>query len=359
MKPFAKTVAAAALAFGTSVVCADVRLQGAGATFPQPLYERWVAEYQKLHPDVKIDYEGIGSGGGIKSITQKTVDFAGSDAPLAKSEIAGMGGDEKVVEIPSCSGGVVPAYNVPGVNAELKFSGPVLAEIYMGLINKWNDPKISQLNLGVNLPDLPITPAWRTDGSGTNFVFTNYLATQSQEFRNSIGTGKQVKWPVGQGGKGNQGVAQIVQTTNGAIGYLEQNYADKNNIQYGAVQNRAGKFVKASPQTVSLAGEGAVGQMKGLVVHANIWDQSGPETYPIASFTYLIIYKDLENIKSRAQAQALVDFLWWATHGGEKFASDLDYAPLSQGVQQKVDEALHAVTYNDQMINPQTASAAR
>jgi len=342
--------AAAVMALGASFAVADVRLQGAGATFPQPLYERWVGEFQKAHPDIKIDYQGIGSGGGIKGITEKTVDFAGSDAPLAKAEIAALGGAEKVVEIPSCSGGVVPAYNVPGVNAELKFSGPVLAEIYMGTISKWNDPKLVQLNPGVSLPDLAITPAWRTDGSGTNFVFTNYLATQSPEFRNSIGTGKQVKWPIGQGGKGNAGVAQVIQQTNGALGYLEQNYADKNNIPYGPVQNLSGKFVKASPQTVSVAGEGAVAKMYGSLVTANIWNQSGPDAYPISSFTYLIVYTDLDNVKTREQALALAQFLWWATHDGEKLAADLDYAPLSPGVQKKVEDALKMLNYKGQSL---------
>ena len=359
MTRFWKAAAAAAITLGASIASADVRLQGAGATFPQPLYERWVGEFQKLHPDIKIDYQGIGSGGGIKSITDKTVDFAGSDAPLSKSEIDALGGPDKVVEVPSCSGGVVPAYHVPGVNAELKFSGPVLAEIYIGTVNKWNDPKLAQLNPGVNLPDMPITPAWRTDGSGTNFVFTNYLATQSQQFRNTIGTGKQVKWPVGQGGKGNAGVAQVIQQTNGAIGYLEQNYADKNNIPYGSVQNQSGKFIKASPQTVSLAGEGAVAHMQGTIVHANIWNQPGEEAYPISSFTYLIVYRDLNNLKSREQAQALGEFLWWATHDGQKLAPELDYAPLSAGVQKKVEEGLKAITFNGQPLSLTATAAAR
>lgn len=352
MTLIAKAATAALLALGASVVSADVRLQGAGATFPQPLYERWVSEYQKLHPDVKIDYQGIGSGGGIKSITEKTVDFAGSDAPLSKAEIGNLGGEDKVVEVPSCSGGVVPAYNVPGVNAELKFSGPVLADIYLGNISKWNDPRIADLNPGVNLPAAPITPAWRTDGSGTTYVFTNYLATQSSEFRNKIGMGKQVKWPLGQGGKSNAGVAQVIQQTNGAIGYLEQNYADKNHIPYGPVQNKAGKFLKASPETVSLAGEGAVAEMKGHVVHANIWNQSGDDAYPIASFTYLIVYKDLDNVKSKEQAQQLLNFMWWATHDGEKLAAELDYAPVSRGVQQKVEDALKVVTYKGEGLSP-------
>lgn len=359
MRVIAKAAVAALIALGAAVASADVRLEGAGATFPQPLYERWVGEYQKLHPDVKIDYQGIGSGGGIKAITEKTVDFAGSDAPLSKSEIANLGGEEKVVEIPSCSGGVVPAYNVPGVSRELKFTGPVLAEIYLGIINKWNDPKIAQINPGVSLPALPITPVWRTDGSGTNYVFTNYLATQSTEFRNKVGMGKQVKWPLGQGGKGNPGVAQVVQQTNGALGYLEQNYADKNHIAYGSVQNKSGKFVKASPEAVSLAGEGAVAEMKGRVVHANIWNQPGENAYPIASFTYLIVYQDLDNVKSKEQAQQLLNFLRWATHDGEKLAAELDYAPLSQGVQQKVDDALKVVTYKGEALAPAQVSSAR
>lgn len=352
MNWIAKAAAAAVVALGALTIRADVRIEGAGATFPQPLYERWVSQYQQLHPDVRIDYQGIGSGGGIKAITEKTVDFAGSDAPLSKTEIRNLGGPDRIVEVPSCSGGVVPAYNVPGVSGELKFSGPVLAEIYLGSINKWNDPKIAQLNPGVSLPELPITPVWRTDGSGTNYVFTNYLATQNTEFRNKVGMGKQVKWPLGQGGKGNPGVAQVVEQTNGAIGYLEQNYADKNHIAYGLVENKAGKFIKASPESVSQAGEGAVSEMNGNVVHANIWNQAGEEAYPIASFTYLIVYKDLDNVKSKEQAQQLLNFMWWATHDGEKLAAQLDYAPLSQGVQQKVEAALKTITYKGEALSP-------
>jgi phosphate transport system substrate-binding protein len=345
MTLIAKAAAAAVLALGFSVASAEVHLSGAGATFPAPFYARWVGEYNKLHQDVKIDYQSIGSGGGVKAITEKTVDFAGSDAPLSKKEIDALGGEAKVVEIPSCSGGVVPAYHIDGVSAELKFSGPVLAEIYLGTISNWNDPKIVALNPGANLPALPITPVWRTDGSGTTYVFTNYLATQSEDYKSKIGMGKQVKWPNGQGGKGNEGVAQVVQQTNGGIGYLEQNFADKNHIAYGPVQNVAGKFVKASPETVSLAGEGAVTGMNGHVLRANIWNQSGENAYPISSFTYLIVYQDLDNVKSKEQAQTLVDFMWWATHDGEKLAAELDYAPLSEGVQKKVEDALKVITY--------------
>jgi phosphate transport system substrate-binding protein len=328
----------------------ETRLQGAGATFPAPLYGKMVAEYQKQRPDVKVDYQSIGSGGGIKAIQEKTVAFAASDAPLNKNEIEKCGGPDLLVQVPSCAGGNVPAYNLPDVKADLRFTGELLASIYMGKVSKWNDPAIAALNEGVKLPDLAITPAWRTDGSGTTYLWTNYLCTQSEEFKGSIGSGKSVKWPVGQGGKGNEGVASAVQSTPGALGYLEVNYANANKIAYGAVKNRAGKFVKASPATISAAGAGAVDKMSGNILAANIWDQPGDDAYPIASFTYLIVYKKLDGVKSKDDAQALVDFLWWVTHDGQKYAPELDYAPLAKGVQEKVEKALAAVTFQGDTI---------
>ncbi len=343
-------LAAAGLLFSGVAMAQDVRLQGAGATFPNPLYQRWVSEFQKSHPTVKIDYQSIGSGGGIKAITEKTVHFAGSDAPLSKKEIEALGGAAKVLQVPSCAGSVVPAYNLPGVTAEVKFTGEVLAEIFQGKISKWNDAKLTALNPGVALPDLAITPAWRTDGSGTTFVFTNYLATQSETFKGSIGTGKQVSWPAGQGGKGNEGVAAVVQQTKGAIGYIELNYAVANKIAFGLVKNPSGKFVKASAETVSVAGEGAAGSLKGSVLAADIWNQKGDDAYPISSFTYLIVYSDLANVKSTDEARALSEFLWWSTHEGQTMASSMDYAPLSKGVQAKVSEALKAITYQGKPV---------
>ncbi|HVT91093.1 MAG TPA: phosphate ABC transporter substrate-binding protein PstS [Tepidisphaeraceae bacterium] len=340
-----KKTALAVAVLGSSVALGQVRLQGAGATFPEPLYKKWVTAYQAKSSQVMIDYQGIGSGGGIKGITEKTVDFAGSDAPLSKSELEALGGADKVVQIPSTAGGIVPAYNLPGITTELKFSGEVLADIYLGKIASWNDAKIKELNPDVNLPATAITPAWRTDGSGTNYVWTNYLATQSEEFKGSVGTGKAVKWPVGQGGKGNPGVAAIVQQTPGAIGYIEQAYADQNKIFYGSVKNKNGQFVKASPAAVSVAGAGAVEMMKGSVIAADIWNQPGDQAYPIASFTYLIVYKDLGNVKSKEQAAALVDFLKWAVHDGQQLSSELDYAPLAAGVQAKVDAAIATISY--------------
>jgi phosphate transport system substrate-binding protein len=335
-------LAGAAVAGGLALP--DVRLQGAGATFPAPFYARLVAEYQQLHADVKIDYQSIGSGGGVKAITDSTVDFAASDAPLGAKELEKCGADN-VVQIPSCAGGVVPAYNVPGVTAELKFSGEILADIFLGKINKWNDAKLVALNPDAKLPDLAITPAWRTDGSGTTFVWTNYLCTQSPEFMQTIGAGKEVKWSAGLGGKGNEGVTAVLQQTKGSLGYVEQNYADHNQVAYGSVRNKAGKFVKATPDSVALAADAAAAEMDGAVLKANLWNQAGDGSYPIASFTYLIVYKDLKNVKSKEQAQALYDFLHWTTHAGQKFAKELDYAPLAPAVQKKVEAALAMLKY--------------
>lgn len=323
---------------------AEVRLQGAGATFPAPLYSRWVAEFQQSHPAVAIDYQSIGSGGGIKDFTDQTVDFAATDAPMMKAEIAKAGGAEDIIEFPSCAGAVVPAFNLQGVSS-LNFSGDVLAKIYMGKITMWNDPALMELNPGAQLPATAITPVHRTDGSGTTSVWTNYLASVSDDFKNSIGVGKQVQFPGGQGGKGNEGVTAVVQQTPGAIGYIEENYADQNHIAYGAVKNAAGQFVKASPQSVAAAGAGAAEHLKGTLLRANIWNQQGDQAYPISSFTYLLVYKDLKNVKTQEQAQALADFLRWAIHDGQKLASDLDYAPLTDPVRAKVEQALDGLTY--------------
>jgi phosphate transport system substrate-binding protein len=344
--------AAAAMALGCSVAMADVELTGAGATFPNPVYQRWVSEYQKLHPDVKINYNAIGSGGGINSIIAKTIDFAGSDAPMKSKDEEKAGGADNLVQIPSIAGGVVPAYNLPDVKTPLNFTGEILADIYLGKIANWNDPKIAAVNPGVTLPDLAITPVHRTDSSGTTSIWTHYLSTQSAEFFKTIGADKSVTFPGGQGGKGTDGVTARVTQTLGAIGYVEENYAENNNVLYGLVQNKNGKFIKASPETVAAAGAGAAPALKGDVMKADIWNQPGDNAYPIASFTYLIVYKDLNNVKSKEQAQALVDFLWWATHDGEKFASELHYAPLDPAVQQKDEAALSHITYKGDAITP-------
>ena len=340
------------LFFAGRVHADTINLTSAGATFPQPLYETMIAQFMQTHPDIKINYGGGGSGQGIKGITDKTLAFAGSDAPMTKQEQAAAGGADNLVQVPSCAGGVVPAYNVPGISGDLNFTGPVLAGIYLGTITTWNDPQIAAANPGVNLPALAITPAARSDGSGTTSVWTNYLATQSDDFKSKIGVGKAVQFPVGLKGQGNAGVAAIIKQTAGAVGYIEQNYADKNGIPYGAVQNKAGKFVKASPDGVAKAGAGVADKLNGHVLRANIWNQDGDDTYPIASFTYLIAYKDLNNVRSKDEAQAVVDFIWFATHDGQKAAPGLFYAPLAPAVQQKVEDALGGFTYNGEAIKP-------
>jgi phosphate transport system substrate-binding protein len=330
-----------------------IHLTAAGATFPQPLYETMIAEFMKSHPNAQINYGGGGSGQGINGITDRTLAFAGSDAPMNKQELAKAGGADNIVQIPSCAGAIVPAFNIPGVTAELKFTGQILADIYLGKITDWNDAQIAQINPGVNLPDLAITPAYRSDGSGTTYVWTNYLATQSDDFTSTIGVGKAVKWPIGQGGNGNPGVAAIVKQTAGAIGYVEQNYADKNGIAYGSVRNSAGRFVKASTETVSNAGADVAEKMSGHVLRANLWNQAGDDVYPISSLTYLIARRDLSGLKSREEAQTIVDFFWYATHDGQKLAGGLFYAPLAPGIVAKDEEAIGTFMYQGQPVAPQ------
>ncbi|MFN0011908.1 MAG: phosphate ABC transporter substrate-binding protein PstS [Phycisphaerales bacterium] len=334
----------------TSTLAADIRLSGAGATFPAPLYTKWVVEYQKANPDIKIDYRSIGSGGGIKAITDKTVAFGASDAPLNEKEIAALGGKAAVVQFPATAGGVVPAYNVPQITESLNLSGDLLAEIYMGSVNSWDDPRIAALNPGISLPKLAITPAYRTDGSGTTHVFTSYLATQSPAYTKSVGVGKQVKWPVGQGGKGNEGVAAVVQQTPGAIGYVELNFATANKMPFAAVQNAAGTFVKASPASISLASTAAAAKLKGNLLAANIWNQPGEGVYPIAALSYIIVYADLHNLATPAEATALVGYLRWSLAEGQDLAGQLDYAPLSEPVRAASLAALETLTFKGQPL---------
>ena len=327
------------------------RLQGAGATFPAPFYKRLVVAYQAIHPNVLIDYQSMGSGGGIQAISDQTIDFCGSDAPMNAKELERVGGAGSIIELPACAGGVTPTYNVPGLSSPLKFTGRLLCDIYLGKVSHWNERAIAAVNPGLQLPDLAITPVWRTDGSGTTFIFTNYLATQSEEFATTIGFGKQVQWPFGQGGKGNEGVTAVVQQTAGGIGYVEQTYAENNKLLSGEIQNKAGKFIKASPESVSAAGAEMASKMQGQILAADIWDQPGENVYPIASFTYLIVYKDLKNLSSKAAAQDLVSFLWWATHEGQQHAIQLGYAPLAPEVRTKVEQALKSVSYKGEKLS--------
>ncbi len=345
---------ATVLMLGAGIAAAEVQIQAGGATFPNPIYQQWIKDFGQVHRDIQIAYAAKGSGAGIGGLLDKTFDFAGSDAPMNDEELKkahAAGGD--VVEIPSVAGAVVLAYNLPGFSGDLNLSGPVVADIYLGKITKWNDPAISALNPDANLPATDITTVHRSDGSGTNFVFTSYLCTQSDEFQTKVNFGKTVDWPNGQGGSGNAGVTQAVQNTDGAIGYIELNYALKNGIPYALLQNNSGKFIKASPQSVSAAGDQAVKDMdqyKTLAVR--LWSRDGDDVYPISSFTYLICYKDLGYLNDRAKAQAIVDFFWYVTHDGQSQAADLTYAPLSSGVQQRVQRAIRTITFNGQPLHP-------
>ena len=339
------------LAFGLAAVCgvarAEMRMQGAGSTFVAPIMQRWTTEYQTAHPEVKIDYQAIGSGGGIKGITEKTLEFGATDAPMSKKEIAKAGGG--VINIPVIAGAVVASYNLQGVSAPLKLDGPILCDIYMGKVTKWNDAKIAGLNPGVNLPDMAMTPVHRTDGSGTTYIFTNYLATQSDEFKEKIGAAKQVEWPGGQGGKGSQGVTQIVQGTPGSIAYVELAYAKENKLAYADIKNKDGNFVKATPDATSKAGDAAAAEMKESLV-VPLWNQAGKDVYPICGLVYVLVYEDLAYVKDEAKAKALVDFLSFATHDGQKMAAELDYAPLNDAIQKKVAAALGALTWGGKPV---------
>jgi phosphate transport system substrate-binding protein len=311
---------------GVALADGSLLINGAGATFPFPLYSKWFSEYNKLFPNLKFNYQSIGSGGGIKQITEKTVDFGASDAPLSDEELAKAPG---LLNLPTVLGSVVVAYNLPGIPA-LNISGPALAGIFLGTISKWNDPAIVKDNPGVKLPNTAIAVASRSDGSGTNYVFTDYLAKVSPDFKAKVGVGKSVKWPTGLGGKGNEGVTGLVKATPGAIGYLELAYAIQNQLTVAAVQNAEGAFVKPTIEATSAA---AVGVQVPDDFRVSITNSPGKGAYPIASFTYLLVYKDQTN---KEKGPAVIDFLKWAVTDGEKFAAPLYYAPLPAAVQNKV-----------------------
>lgn len=344
------------LAISGGAAWGDVQIQAGGATFPNPIYQQWISDFQRVHHDLQIGYAAKGSGAGIGGLIDKTFDFAGSDAPLNAEELQkAHSANGEVVQIPSVAGAVVLAYNLPSLAGDLRLSGPVIANIYLGQITKWNDPAIAALNPGASLPDLDITTVHRSDGSGTNFVFTSYLCTQSDEFQTKVGFGKTVNWPGGQGGSGNPGVTQAVKGTEGAVGYVELNYALENHVPFALIQNDSGKFVRASPDSVSAAGESAVQDMdEDKTLTVRLWSRDGDDVYPISSFTYLICYKDLSYLKDRAKAQAIVDFLWYATHAGQGIAAPQTYAPLSQGVRQRVETVIESITFDGQPLHPAT-----
>jgi phosphate transport system substrate-binding protein len=303
-----------------------VQINGAGATFPNPIYSKWFDEYNKLHPDVRINYQSVGSGAGIRQLTNQTVFFGATDGPMTEDQLLAAPG--KVFHFPTVLGAVVPVYNVPNLRADLKFSGPLLADIFLGKITKWNDAAIAKLNAGVTLPSTDITVVHRSDGSGTTYIWTDYLGKTSPEWKMKVGVGQAPNWPAGIGGKGNEGVAGLVTQSPGSIGYVELVYAIQNKISYGAVQNMDGEFLKATVEAVTAAAAAAAAKMPPDF-RVSITNAPGKGVYPISSFTWLLLY---ENPKDKAAAKVMVDVLKWALTDGQKFAPALGYAPLPEPV---------------------------
>ncbi len=304
-------------------------LNGAGATFPYPMYSKWFSEYHKLHPDIEINYQSIGSGGGIRQVLAQTVDFGASDGPMSDEQLGQA--KVKILHIPTVLGAVVPAYNVPGVSGDLHFSPKVIADICLGKIISWNDKAIAADNPGVNLPNQSIVVVHRSDGSGTNYIFTDYLSKVSSDWKGSVGKGTSVKWPVGLGAKGNEGIAGMIRQMEGAFGYVELIYAVQNKIPYGAVKNPAGEWVKASLDSATAAAASVKDMPADFRV--SITNAPGKEAYPISSFTWLLIPVQS---KDAGKGKILVDFLTWMLGDGEKMTQQLSYAPLPDNVAAKV-----------------------
>jgi phosphate transport system substrate-binding protein len=315
---------------------AQTTLNGAGATFPYPMYSKWFSEYHKLHPEIQINYQSIGSGGGIRQVINGTVDFGASDGPMTDEMLKEA--KTKILHMPTVVGADVPAYNIPGMTAELKFTPEALAGIFLGKITKWNDKAVTGANPGVNLPDKDIIVVHRSDGSGTTYIWTDYLSKVSPEWQSQVGTGTSVKWPIGLGGKGNEGVAGSIRQLQGSIGYVELIYAVQNNIAYGSVRNAAGNFVKASLDSVTAAAASAPKMPADFRV--SITNAPGKDAYPISSFTWLLIPAQS---KDAAKGKILADFLNWMVTDGQKMTAALSYAPLPEGVVQKEKDAIKQV----------------
>jgi phosphate transport system substrate-binding protein len=317
-------------------VVGQTTVSGAGATFPYPIYSKWFSEYHKLHPEVEINYQSIGSGGGIRQVTAGTVDFGASDMPMTDKQL--QEAKTKILNIPTVLGADVPAYNIPGVPGELKFTPEALAGIFLGKISKWNDNAIASVNPGVNLPNQDIIVVHRSDGSGTTFIWTDYLSKVSSEWKSQAGADTSVKWPVGLGGKGNEGVAGNIRQLSGSIGYVELIYAVQNKIPYGSVRNSSGAFVKASLESVTAAAASAPKMPADFRV--SITNAPGKDAYPISSFTWLLIPNPS---KDPAKGKILADLLNWIVADGQKMTAALSYAPLPENVGAKVKETIKQV----------------
>ncbi len=320
-----------------------MELTGAGATFPYPLYSKMFNEYYR-ETGVKVNYQAIGSGGGIKQLLKRVVDFGGTDAFMSKEELKKADGE--ILHIPTCIGAVVISYNLPG-NPELKLTPELISDIFLGKIRKWNDAKIKRVNPQIVLPDMKITVIHRSDGSGTTYIFSDYLSKVSMEWKTKMGRGKSLNWVVGVGAKGNAGVAGLIKQTPGSIGYVELIYALQNNMKFAAIQNKKGNFIKPSLESVSLSAQINIPDD----TRVSITDTDAEYGYPISSFTWIIFYKEQNyNSRDRKKAEELVKLLWWMTHEGQKFTKELNYAPLSDEAVKKAEKILKSVTYNGKKI---------
>jgi phosphate transport system substrate-binding protein len=331
-----KVIAAGVLALVTAGAGAQ-NITGAGSTFIYPILSKWTSEYGQLHPNVKINYQSIGSGGGIRQVSDGTVDFGASDVTMTDQQIGAA--KVKVMAIPAVLGAVVPVYNIPGVNKELNFSGDVIADIYLGKVTKWNDGRIAKDNPGVSLPDKAILPVYRSDGSGTSFIFTDYLAKVSPAWNSGPGRGAAVNWPTGIGQKGNEGIAGMVRQSPNSFGYVELIYAVQNKMSYGSVKNASGKYVKGSTDSVTAAAAGAAKSMPADY-RISITNAPGADAYPISSFSWLLIPT---HAADTAKTKALVDFLGWMLDHGEGEAATLTYAPLPKQVQDMVRKSIASI----------------
>jgi len=328
-----KVIAAGVLALVAAGASAQ-NINGAGATFPYPIYSKWFSEYSQLHPNVKINYQSIGSGGGIRQVTEGTVDFGASDVTMTDDQIRSA--KVKVMAIPTVLGAVVPVYNVPGLNKDLNFSGDVIADIYLGRITKWNDSRIAKDNPGANLPDKAILPVYRSDGSGTSFIFTDFLSKASPAWNSGPGKGASIKWPTGIGQKGNEGIAGMVRQAPYSFGYVELIYAVQNKMSFGSVRNASGKFIRASTGGVTAAAAAAAKAMPADY-RISITNAAGADSYPISSFTWLLIPT---HSTDPAKGKALADFLGWMLDHGEAEAAAMTYAPLPNQVQDMVRKSI-------------------
>ncbi len=314
-----------------------VSLTGAGATFPYPLYSKWIAEYGKAHPNVQINYQSIGSGGGVKQIIKRTVDFGASDPPMSDEDLAKAAGP--IIHIPTTIGAVVVVYNLPGFAGELRLDQETMTGIFLGEIRNWNDPRLAALNPAAALPDRPLAVVHRSDGSGTTAVFTEYLSNVSPAWKERVGAGKSVQWPTGLGAKGNEGVTGQVRSSPGAVGYVERAYAEQTGLPYATLRNRAGHFVRPTVRSVTAAAAAAVAAMPDDL-RVSIVDAEGADAYPISSFTYILVPEDVPDAR---KGEALARFLWWAVHEGQGFAADLYYAPLPAEMMPQIEARLRMI----------------